>query len=240
MTSWQGAWRLLRFDGSRSWIGLLITIVFVSYMIVVMMPIFDDLHQHENTGGSFWGYDLVYLSILPTMGFLMNRSVLQYWGRDPYTRYNAYLRTMPIGWNTIILARLLQFIVVLTIVSLYFFTLQYVALNELRELMTPGEYVIFSFIWYGYAMMAGSTYVFFEQSVKGKIYMFICFCYLLLYALVGLMLWQADTHLMFTAIEVSRDHSILWPLLSVLLGFTVAALMGVLIWKRNTKRNLLE
>ncbi|MBP3966577.1 hypothetical protein [Paenibacillus lignilyticus] len=239
MTSWQGAWRLLRFEGSRSWLGLLLTIIIASYMVVMMMPLFNDLLE-DGGAGTGWGSDFVYLSILPTMGFLMNRSVLHYWGRDPFTRNNAYLRAMPISWNTIIMARLLQFVIVLTIVELYFFTLQYVALNELRELMSPGEYVFFAFIWYGYAMTAGSTYIFFEQTFRGKIYFLICCGYLLLYAAIGLVLWLADTHLMYRTIEASRDHAILWPILSVLMGFAVSTLMGVLIRKRNTKRNLLE
>ncbi|WP_308638057.1 hypothetical protein [Paenibacillus silvisoli] len=240
MSSWQGAWRLLRFEAGRSWFGLLITILMFTYMCIMMMPLFENLLEHGRGGGYSWACNFVYLSILPTMGFLMNRSVMRYWSCDAHTRKIAYLRTMPIGWRTIVMARMLQHVIVLTIVGLYFFSLQYLVLSELRELLEPGEYIVFALIWYGYALFVGATYVYFEQTTNGWTYLAVCFAYLLLFLLVGLLLWLSDTDFMYGTIEASRNHSFIWPVCSLLLGLAGMCLAGALIQRRNGSRNLLH
>ncbi|RAP75019.1 hypothetical protein [Paenibacillus montanisoli] len=240
MTTWQGAWRLLRFEGARSWVGLLITMLFFSYVSVVMMPLFNELLEKGGSSGYGWVCDFMYLSILPTMGFLMNRSVMHYWSSDPYTRKLAYLRTLPIGWNAIILARMLQHFVVLSIVALFFFTIQYAMLNELRGLLAPDEYILFALIWYGYALFAGAAYVYFEQTMEGGKYFAVCFAFLLIFALIGVLLWLLDTDLMFKTVEASRSHALIWPAGSLLLGAAGLVLSGLLIRQRNVTRNLLH
>jgi hypothetical protein len=239
MTSWQGAWTLLRFEGRRSWIGLLITMAFFTYVSVFLVPLFGEMLDQEKTGGYAWFQDFMYLTILPTMGFLMNRNFMHYWSRDPYTRKLAYWRTLPISWNAIVIARYLQHAIVLTIVSAYFFSLQYALLSDMRELLSPGEYVGYALIWYGYALMAGATYVYFEQTVSGKVYFAVCAGYVLVYAAIIVVLGLTDTRVVVRTMDASRHHEWLWPVLSVALGAAVILLMGLLLRRRLAKRNLL-
>lgn len=242
MTSWQGAMALLRFEGRQSWGGLLITMAFFTYIGVVMMPLFNDvLVNGESEGYAYrWVGDFLYLTILPTMGFLMNRRAFFYRSRDSYTRKLAYWRTLPIGWNAIVLSRMLQHAVVLTIVSAYFFTVEYALLNELRALLAPGEYILYALTWYGYALAAGSTYVYFEQTLKGKIYFAVCIGYMLVYALLCLLLWATGTNLFMRTIEASREHHYIWPVVALLLGTAVSAANGLFIRNRLRKRSLLQ
>ncbi|MBM7566082.1 hypothetical protein [Paenibacillus sacheonensis] len=239
MTSWQGAMALLRFEGRQSWIGLLITIAFYTYVNVIMLPVLQELLTSEGGGGFGWIGDFLYLTILPMMGFVMNRSMFRYWIQDPYTRKLAYWRTMPIGWDAIVLSRMLQHVIVMTFVAAYYFVLQYVLLGAIRELLSPGEYVLYALTWYGYALMAGATYVFFEQTVRGKTYLAVCFGYVLVFVLLELLLRATDTELLFRSIEEARGHRFAWPAVSLVLGAGATALIGFSIRKRLAKRSLL-
>ncbi|NBD23913.1 hypothetical protein [Paenibacillus glycinis] len=237
MSTWQGALTLLRSEGRRSWGGLLLTMVFSAYISVVMMPLFQNLLDHGGKGVYGWIGNFLYMTLLPNMAFILNRSVFHYWSRDPYSRRLAYWRTLPISWNAIVLSRMLQLCIVLTIVSVFFFTVQYALLNELRELMAPSEYIVYALVWYGYALTLGATYAFFEQTLGGKAYLAVCHGYLIFYLLIGVVLWRTDTDLLYRTIEASRAHEWAWPVVSLLLGAAATVLIGLLIRKQLAKRN---
>ncbi|QHW31201.1 hypothetical protein GZH47_10250 [Paenibacillus rhizovicinus] len=243
MTTWQGAMTLLRLEGRRSWIGLLATMALFVYVgVVIIMPLFDDMLTQGGAKG--YGYDwasnFLYLSLLPTMGFIMNRSMFCYWSRDSYTRKLAYWRTLPISWNAILVSRMLQHVVVLSIVSICFFATQYSLLAPMREQLAPGDFVLYVLTWYGYSMMVGATYVYLELTMKGKVYFVVCSCYLIFYALLVLILQMTDTNLVLRTIAASRHHHWLWPGVSLALGAAVTVLIGWLARMRLAKRSLLH
>ncbi|MFC4810578.1 hypothetical protein [Paenibacillus sp. GCM10023250] len=238
MTTWQGAMTLLRSEGRRSWGGLVFTIVFFTYIAIVMMPLFQDMWEKGAASRFDWLGDFVYLTILPNMAFVMNRSMMHYWSRDTYSRKLAYWRTLPISWDAIVLSRMMQHVVVLTLVAAYFFTVQYAAMSGLRGLLPAGSYVLYALTWYGYAMAASATYVFFEQTLHGKVYCLVCFGYVGVYAAAGIVLWLTDTSLMYASIEAARDHRALWPAVALLAGALATFLVARLLRRRIAKRNL--
>ncbi|QYR22616.1 hypothetical protein KZ483_06550 [Paenibacillus sp. sptzw28] len=237
MMNWRGANILFQHEMRRSWLGLLLTMLFFTYMSIVTMPLFTMVLQGEDGG---WAGDFVYLSVLPSMSFLMNRSLLKYWLNDPYTRKLAYWRTMPIGLTSIVLARMMQLVTVLVIVGIFFFTAQYLMLNELRELLSPGEYVYFALTWLGYSLAIGSTYVYFEQAINGKLYLIICIGYLILFGISVLVFWTADVQLLKSSIEAAQRHNVMWPAGALTLGAAVMIFTGIVLRKRLATRNLLS
>ncbi|MBO7747651.1 hypothetical protein I8J29_26030 [Paenibacillus sp. MWE-103] len=239
MTTWQGAMTLLRSEGRRSWGGLIFTFVFFTYVAVVMMPVFQDMWEKGTASRFGWLGDFLYLTILPNMAFVMNRNMMHYWSRDPFSRKLAYWRTLPISWNAIVLSRMVQHVVVLTVVAAYFFTLQYAVMSGVRELLSPGAYALYALTWYGYAMAAGATYVFFEQTLHGKVYFAVCLSYVAVYVLVGIVLWLTHTSLMFASIEAARDHRAVWPAVALLAGALATCLVARLARRQLAKRNLL-
>jgi hypothetical protein len=237
MTDWRGANILFQHEIRRSWLGLLMTVLFFAYMSIVTMPLFTIVLEGKDGG---WAGDFVYLSVLPSMSFLMNRSLIKYWLNDPYTRKIAYWRTMPIGLTSIVLARMMQLVTVLVVVGLFFFTSQYLLLNELRELLSPGEYVYFALTWLGYSLAIGSTYVYFEQAINGKLYLMICVGYLVLFGSAVLILWTSDVQVLKSSIEAAQRHNIIWPAGALAIGVSVMFITGIALRKRLATRNFLS
>ncbi|QHT59613.1 hypothetical protein GXP70_06370 [Paenibacillus lycopersici] len=241
MSHWQGAVTLLRLEGRRGWIGLLLTMASFAYLGVFMIiPLLHAMSDPGEEQSYSWAVDFLYLTLMPIMGFLMNRNTLNCWNRDPYTRRLAYYRTLPISWNTIVVSRMLQHAIVLTIVFAFYFTLQYLLSGFMREQLAVGDYVLFVLIWYGYALMAGATYIFFELTLKGNAYIIVCFLYVIVYALIDLILWATHTNLIESTIAAAREHHYAWPVLSVVLGAALAVLLGALTRMRVVKRGLLQ
>ncbi|MFC5649382.1 hypothetical protein ACFPYJ_09600 [Paenibacillus solisilvae] len=240
MTSWQGAKLLFQYELRRSWLGLLITMLFFTYISIVMMPLFKELLDNKTSNNVRWVGDLLYLTILPNMGFLMNRSYLKYWQKDPFTRKIAYWRTLPIGLTSIVISRMLQLITVLTIVGAYFFVSQYLLLDELRKLVTTGEYIFFALIWIGYALAIGSTYVIFEQLLSGKKYFAVCLGYIVGFAAISLISWLTDMEIVFRTIKAAQDQEVIWPIGSLLIGSGVTVAAGLWIRSKLAVRNLMS
>lgn len=241
MTSWQGAKVLFHHEMRRSWVGLLITMVFFTYVSIVMMPIFNELLNEKASDDNVrWVGDLIYLTLLPSMGFLMNRSYMKYWQKDPFTRKIAYWRTLPIGLTSIVLARMLQLITVLSIVGALFFISQYLLLDELRALVTPCECVIFALTWIGYALTVGATYVIFEQLLSGKKYLAVCLSYILVFVVVAIISWLTDMELVLQTIKASQDHELIWPINSLLIGIIVTTTAGFWIRRKLASRNFMS
>lgn len=241
MTSWQGAKILFQHEMRQSWIGLLITMVFFSYVSIVMMPLFNEmLDQKASDENIWWVGDLLYLTILPNMGFLMNRSYMKYWKSDPFTRKIAYWRTLPIGLTSMVLARMLQLITVLSIVGAFFFIFQYLLLDELRTELTPGEYLIFALVWIGYALTISANYVIFEQLLSGKKYFAVCLSYLAIFVVIALISWWTDWEVLFHTIKASQDEDVMWPISSLLIGFMMTAAAGLWIRRKLALRNFMS
>jgi hypothetical protein len=241
MTSWQGAKILFQHEMRRSWIGLLITMVFFTYVNIVMMPLFNELLEEKASDENIrWVADLLYLTILPNMGFLMNRSYMKYWQKDPFTRKIAYWRTLPIGLTSMVRARMLQLITVLSVVGAFFFITQYLLQGELRTLLTPGEYLIFVLVWIGYALTIGANYVIFEQLLSGKKYLIVCLSYLGIFVVIAFVSWWTDSEVVFQTIKVSQDEEVLWPICSLLIGFMMTAAAGLWIRRKLALRNFMS
>ncbi|BBH22175.1 hypothetical protein Back11_35200 [Paenibacillus baekrokdamisoli] len=241
MTSWQGARILFQYEMRRSWVGLLVTIAFSTYFSVVTMPIFTELLSSKESIHDYgWVGDLFYMTMLPAMCFFMHRSTLKSWNNNIYTRRIAYWRTMPIGITSIVMARMLQLLTVLLIVATFFFTIQYLFVAEIRNLMTPGQYIIFVLFWIGYALAVGSTYVIFEILVDGKTYFFICLGYAGVYLAISLVFWRTHSEIVVRSMEVAHNGEVLWPVCSLLIAFIVVAIASLTIRRKLETRNLLN
>ena len=135
---------------------------------------------------------------------------------------------------------MLQLITVLAIVGTFFFISQYLLLGQLRALVTPGEYMIFALIWISYALTIGATYVIFEQLLSGKKYFAVCLSYIGLFGMIAWVSWLTDSEVMILTIKVSQKEEFIWPICSLLIGFSVTAAAGLLIRRKLALRNFMN
>lgn len=220
MSTWQAAWRLAVFEIRTGWPGLLITLIFFAYAAVVGTPLLDALLTGEIPGSYGWICDYLYLTVLPNMGFLLNPPALRYWRTDVYTKKLAAWRALPISDAQIASGRLLQLVVNMVPVWLFFFALEYMLVY--REAgFAAGAYLNYALFWLGYSVLFAVMYVCLEQSLPGRIYFVACLCYMPVYALLTLLLQLSDVTVIVEMADAAKQGN--WLPTGLMLALAAAA-----------------
>lgn len=242
MSSWQGALKLFRHEMRRSWVGVLITIGFYSYIGFVLTVVLGDMLASMKSGEGLvvFPVDFLMLTLLPNMGFVMNRTVFHYWKTNSFTRKIAYWRTMPIGFQSIVISRMLQLVAMLTIVGVYFFGLEYALVGELRETLSFGQYLLFALFWMGYALMMGSGYMFAEQCFSGRTYLLVCWGYIMLFILIVTGLWYLGFSPSLLSLELAEANNPAGALLLIAAGIAAILVSGHFIRQKLERRSLIN
>ncbi|GGD80361.1 hypothetical protein [Paenibacillus nasutitermitis] len=241
MTSWQGTLVLIQYDMRRSWIGLILSFVFFSYVSLIILPVMPNfLEADPATALDNWLVDFFYLSLIPCMGFLITQNNIKFWKTDPVKDRIAYLRTLPVPMNTIVISRMIQMLIFFLIIAICFFTSQYLISSDLQAMLSPYEFIAFALTWIGYGLAVSSTYVYFEMGVGGKAYPIACILYLLVYVLVTLLLWLNNISVMKYTLDAARDHHLLLPVCMLIFGFLTIPAIGWLVKKRLDASNLVQ
>ena len=85
MTSWRGAKILFQHEMRRSWIGLLGTMVFFTYVSIVMMPIFKESLDVKASTRIYGGWVILLIDDFAQYGVLDESLYMKYWKSDPFT-----------------------------------------------------------------------------------------------------------------------------------------------------------
>ncbi|WP_270165387.1 hypothetical protein [Paenibacillus sp. SYP-B4298] len=187
MKHWRGALHLLRFELKRDWPSFIFNILFYTYLAIILTPFVDESTVYYQRLS--WMVNFLYLSLLPCMGFALNRTIFRYWQDDLYSRKVAMWRTMPIAIGEIVWARLLHLKLMTGIGILYYFGLHYVALDQLWNTVPhPVVYMGQVIVWYAYALAMGVTLVYWEICYSGKTFVIISFVYTLIFVGIAVML----------------------------------------------------
>ncbi|MBB3114543.1 hypothetical protein FHS18_006664 [Paenibacillus phyllosphaerae] len=243
MSSWQGALVLFRHEMRRSWVGIVVTMAFFTYIAFALMLVMGETIGEQASGetsNEAWFIDFMFLTLLPNIAFTMNRTAFKYWSTNPFTRKLAYWRTMPISLDSIVMARMLQLVVTLALVGIYYFAIQYAMVGELRDILTIGQYVLFILPWMGYALLVSSLYMFAEQTVNGKIYMVICILCIVLYALLVLGLWWIDLQPVSLTLQWAKEGNGLPAIVMLMAGAAVLLAAGHVVRNKLLKRSLIN
>lgn len=233
LSTWRGAWQLVRFELKTGWSGIIITGILFAYMAIMGMAFLDDLFAGELTRSASWAPDFIYLAVLPNMGFLMSRTVLHYWRDDPYSRKLAVWRALPIRVQHIVLGRLLLMALVAAPIALLFFGLQYGLSGSARDALDPIAYMNFSLFWFAYSLFFGTMFVYCELGFSGKTYFIICCCSFLYYGPLTYLLWLTGE----TAIERVLNAAAAGSWLPALCAWAVA-LIGIAFGRRAIERRI--
>lgn len=186
----------VKYIGAYIWkrerLGTVFTLLFALYMGGVISFSVDEIWGEEEVPRMFNGMiDWIYLTMFPIFGLVMNKSAFGMWRDDYYSKRLAHWRTMPIPVASIVLARFLQSSITLPIIGAVFLLLQYLIAPNLREAVSPLQWLENGIVWFIYAYAVNALYVWFELGFSGKRYVQFYIGFMALMAVVaGILAWQ--------------------------------------------------
>ncbi|MBD2868462.1 hypothetical protein [Paenibacillus arenilitoris] len=235
MDLWKGAWYLAKHELAKDRWRSLFTFAFVLYMLLFSVPLFIDNWEGEASRRFAWATDFIYLSLLPCLGFIFNKTMASYWKNDAYTKKMAQWRTMPISSRQIALGRLIQMAAVLLASQLLFFLLQYVILRLSGVELSPVSFILYALFWFFYSITMATAYVYWEIGHTGKIYLIVNFIYIFLFLLVTTALTMFKSGNIIVNSLLAIEDGNWWIVLAALAAAVAAVFIGV-----NRMENRLE
>jgi len=180
MNGWRGAWNLAKFEWRRDRVGMLITVPFILYMLMLLYQFYKDVNE-ASTSSMGWLVDILQLAWLPILGFPANRMLMKAWREDAFTNKIVGWRIMPISVRQIVAGRIIQLLGLLLGALLIYFIALYAISEPLREQLDIVSYAGYVLFWIGYAVGIAASYTFWEQGFSGKTYTIGSFFYVFLY-----------------------------------------------------------
>ncbi|MEK3885351.1 hypothetical protein [Paenibacillus sp. PL2-23] len=174
MTTWQGAWYLAKEELRRTRWKHILTLIFIGYLCIFLVPMFADGMEGEDLGMVYWAIDFITLSLLPCLGLMSTQTFGNYWKTDTYTKKLAAWRTMPIRVDQIVLGRILTMLMILIPALILFFIIFFLAGQSLTSEIEIAAFIPFAIFWIGYSIMASIVYVYVEIGYSGKFYFWFC------------------------------------------------------------------
>ncbi|RIX50719.1 hypothetical protein D3P08_18605 [Paenibacillus nanensis] len=174
MKTWQGAWFLAKEELRRTRWKHLITIVFIGYLILFIVPMFSDaLKGEDDIRIVFWSVDFITVSLLPCLGLMSNQQGY-YWKTDTNTKKLASWRVMPIPIRQIVWGRLLLLLSNAIPALILFFIAFYFIGHANNPSIEPYAFIPFAIFWAGYAVAGSVIFIYFETGVSGIKYFWFC------------------------------------------------------------------
>ncbi|MBJ6362848.1 hypothetical protein ACFOQM_16515 [Paenibacillus sp. GCM10012307] len=181
MNTWRGALHIFKNDMRKDRYGFIFNFLFYTYIAAALTPLIDV--TGEGTDKIYLYMDIVYIVLLPNMGYVMTHDLFRYWFKDIFGRKLFFYRTLPILPGQIVAARLMHLLVTMLLCWFYFFALQYVLTSIFYETPNLAVYIGKALFWLGYAIIVSVTYVYWELCYSGKVFAIIMLPYFLAFGL---------------------------------------------------------
>lgn len=186
MNTWQGAWFLAKDELKRTRWKHLITLIFIGYLALFLVPMFAEGLEEEDAFTLYWAVDFVTLTLLPCLGLMATQTIGIYWKTDSYTKKLAVWRTMPITIKQIVLGRVMLLIANGVTAQILFFILFYFAGRSINKSIELDTFILFALLWIGYSIASGIIYIYIETGYSGKFYFW--FCMVVTFVFLGAMI----------------------------------------------------
>jgi len=184
--------------------------------------------------------DLFFVGIAPSLAtFFMAKPYLSFQNarQNPYGKRMAVLRSLPVPISVLSLSRILLMLSTLVIMSLAFYgmmgTVLYGYMGRLFDTLTLGEYVIFGFFWFGFAMMVGGMNPYIEYGMKGTMLHVLPYLYMALFVVVEVIFMLNGIGMVEKSFELIKGVG--WPAALISLVIGVLCCFG---WNRLLKTRL--
>jgi len=165
MSSWRSALILTKWHFRHHWLGIFGTLLFYSYLGLISMAM---MNEFITTRKMSVMTDFIFLVSFSNCGYMFQRGSKLNWSMEGYTRRLTSLRLLPIRLQDIVTSRVLHMIVSSLLAISIFFVWQYLISWEVRQLLNPLQLIEFGVVWFGFALIITSLYLYIELSKSGK------------------------------------------------------------------------
>jgi hypothetical protein len=184
--------------------------------------------------------DLFFVGVAPSFATLFMAKPylsLQNAKQNPYGKRMAVLRSLPVPVSVLSLSRIILMVSTLVIMSLALYGMMGTVLFGIRgshfDYLTFGEFLIFGFFWFGFAMAVGGISPYIEYGMKGTMLHILPYLYMGLFVLVELILMQNGIGIVETSLEIVK--SVGWAAAFISLAVGVLCCYG---WNQLLKYRL--
>ncbi|MDQ6421373.1 ABC transporter permease [Paenibacillus sp. LHD-117] len=238
MGKWKGAWFLVKSELLRARWKSIIPIVFAGYMLLFMVPLFENALNGNDSSFAYWAIDLYALLLFPCLGLMVTQPYF-YWRTDTYTKKLEVWRTLPIPFKQIVLGKFLLYLTISIPAMILFFTGFYFAVHAMNPQFELGAFLQFALFWIVYTTIAGFGYLYVELGYKGKIYFWYCLIlsFAALGGLIAVFAWTKESILLNSYLTVLNGGWWL-PLAAIAVAAAGIPLGLGSIEKKLRKRNL--
>lgn len=237
MSTWKGAWLLLRYEWRQNWLGSLATLLLATYIVAFTFPLYkvNDFSQEAFLAGTI---DFIMLCIVPCLGFFMNQTTFRNVKEDYTARKLAAMRAMPITVKQIAAGRVMSMLSLLLPMWIYFFTMIFLLSGWFFQ-QSWVQLLSYALFWLGYAVFMSVVYLIMELGFASRKYLLSCIGTLPLFAAVVLLCRLSGHSLVGDLLGAAAVHN-WWPALGALLAGAVSILAGVpLLASIISRRSLL-
>lgn len=193
MSTWQGAWYLAKHEMKRARWKHLLTVVFIAYLVIFLVPMFSNAIKGEAEIPINWTVDFLTITLVPLLGLMAFQSKAFYWRTDVYTQKLAYWRTLPITAGQIARGKLLAYLVNALPAQTLFYLIYYLGIRTLTDQIDPVTFALHSAFWIGIGFCTAMMYLYSEVSMSGKAYFIVCLLVVIVVLLCAI-LYTAVTH----------------------------------------------
>jgi hypothetical protein len=186
MDNWKSAWHLASREMKRNWGGWLVSAAFFLYVAAMLVIL---THQGTYPSGhaevrrvTDWALNLFVLAVMPNTGFLLGRRYFTFYRKDSFTQQLRLLKSLPISNRLIVRSRFMQLATAAVVMGALLFGPLYVSLHFD---LGGWQFVEMALCWFGYSLVFGSLYVYWEMSLSGKRYLICNLVLTLLYIVVA-------------------------------------------------------
>lgn len=216
---WRQVWLILgrEFKIDRYYLlGSLLFIVYMGFFGGLMMG-----QLREQPGLSFLA-NMMFWIIASMIGYYFSRRIAKYIAEDSYTNTLAYYRSLPIGVEALVWARIAQLLLATLFNGILLFTIMYLSAAGLREQLDLGAYVVFALTWTGFGLLLNSLYIAMEFLLRGRAYFWNSLILMAVLMLTALALHLSGVHVVASSISMSAERGAASPAMWVLLALGAA------------------
>lgn len=182
--------------------------------------------------------DFFFLVALGTMGFAFTRDYLQYWKKNGLSGKIKFYKSLPISTEVIVVCRQLTFLVIALFNGLIFFASLYFVSSYVREVFDLRDYIAFSMTWFGYSMIVGSVYLYWELGYQEKTYFVLSCLTIIVFVSIPLLLLLIDAPMVLSSIRVVKETGFMLPTITLVIGAASHLVLKKLVVRKLDRRNL--
>ncbi|WP_256758784.1 hypothetical protein [Cohnella sp. WQ 127256] len=229
MTQGQAVRHIGAYMWKRERLGIFFTLLFALYIASVISFSINGVWAQDGEPFPRFFYiviDSMYLIMFPVFGLVMNKSAMGMWKGDSYSKRLAQWRVMPVPLKAIVQARFLQSAITLPIIGTLFLLLQYLLAPNLREMVSPLQWVESGIIWGCYAFAINIVFAWCELGFDGKRYVQFYLGFMIFMTIVSILLVWQGVFLFQGVLEIIKEGHGVFLIIGLMIVAAIVTWMG--------------